>query len=359
MAQYSWEALTAKYRGWQAPAVEVSIDGQPLLDREWRLQSLQCSLSTGIEASVCTLVLGNVYDRKNSRFTCENILTLGSSVRVSLGYIKASLVFVGYLYEIEYELGETASVTLRCMDVKGAMMGSSFITEETTFRKGIRSMFSGPHARGYSILCSAPAMENLPELNRLISFDTSGLDDFGFLRQTAELWGLECFVRQGNLLLRKKPQSKTSVVEISPGDFHSLSASFSTTGYVHMVRVRGGTDDERDGEKKRVAAQAENANSLAPAGSKAARVLNRVAEFYVPSVRDSKGAKERAEGELRRRNQSGNVRLSLRGLPDLFPGDSIDLRGISPKINGKYYVTEVTHQFNETAFSTWAVCRKG
>lgn len=359
MARYSWDALAAKYQGWRAPVAAVSIDGQPLLDREWRLQALQCSLGTGMEASVCTLVLGNVYDQANSKFTCENMLTLGASVRVSLGYIKASLIFVGYLYEIEYELGETASVSLRCMDVKGAMMGNSFITEETTFRKAIRSMFSGPRARGYSLLCSAPSMANLPELDRMVSFDTSGLDDFGFLRRTAELWGLECFVRQGDLLLRKKPPSQTSVVEFSPGDFHSLSATFSSTGYVHTVRVHGGTDDERDGERKRAVAQAENPDTLAPAGSRAARMLDRVAEFYVPSVRDSKGAKERAEGELRRRAQAGTVRLSLRGLPDLFPGDYVDLRGISPKINGKYYLTEITHQWNETVFSTWAVCRKG
>lgn len=358
MTTYTWDALTQKYRGWRAPVARITLDGIPVLQREWRLISLQCQMSVNMEASTCIITLGNVYDRPKSKFSCEDMMILGSTVEVSLGYVTAMPVFKGYLYEISYELGESAEVTLNCMDVKGVMMESSCIAASGSYREIIQSMFKGPAARGYSLLCGAPKMD-LPELDRDVTFNTANLDDFGFLRRTALQWGLECFVRTGELLLRKKPAAGTPLLEFVPGTFHSVSVTFSTVGYVHSVRVRGGTDDTRDGEKKKASAEAVNPHKIAPEGTKAARLMKRLSESYAPDALDQKAAKAMADAELRRRRQkSGDVNINLRGLPELQPGYHVSLKGISPKINGKYYITEVTHQFNESAFSTSAVCGK-
>lgn len=358
MATYTWDSLAKKYHDWRAPTVSVLVNQTPLLNREWSLSSLQYQSTVDMDASTCAITLGNVYDMANAKFSCEDLLILGAPVEVSLGYVVTRTIFKGYLYEVEYELGEESCVALSCMDVKGAMMENSFIPGKNTYKQAIQSMFTGTAARGYSVLCGEPSMK-IPELDKAISFDTSHLDDFGFLRRTAELWGLECFVRDGELLLRKKPAPGTPLLEFSPGMFHSLSVAFSSVGYVHSVKIRGGTDDIRDGEKKRASAEAVNPYNPAPAGSAAARLLKRVAESYAPGAKDDASAREMAEADLRRRNRkSGDVTIATRGLPEIQPGYYVDLKGISPKINGKYYISGVTHKFDEHSFVTNATCRR-
>ena len=37
------------------------------------------------------------------------------------------------------------------------------------------------------------------------------------------------------------------------------------------------------------------------------------------------------------------------GLPDLRPGDNVEMRGLGVRFNGPYYVTKVEHVINESA----------
>lgn len=357
MAAHTWEALANKYRDWRAPTVSLSLGGKPLLQQGWRLLSLQCQLSVEMEASTCTVTLGNVYNAAKREFTCESALIPGTLVELSLGYIVMEPVFKGYLYEVEYVMGEDSEeVILNCMDVKGAMMENSRIAPNGTYKEIIQGMFTGASARSYSLLCSKPDL-GLPELDRPVAFSTARMDDYTFLKRTSEVWGLECFTQVNKLLLRKKPASGSPLLEFLPGTFHTLSATFSTVGYVRTVRVRGGSDDERDGEKKRALGEAVNKRRFAPDGTQAGKVLDRTSESYAAGARNDKTAKALAEAELRRRaRKSGGVTVKLRGLPELLPGHYVDFQKISPKINGRYYVTSVQHQYDGNTFTTSAEC---
>lgn len=365
MAQYTFEQLESKYNGWRAPTAKVSLNGNPLPAGTWRIQSVECVTGTELSAGICSVTLGGVYDHKNSKFLCEDEWPLGSIVEVGLGYIVTESVFKGYLYRLEYELGEEAPprVTLLCMDVKGAMMGSGWIgrTGGQTYRQAIQSFFSGESDRGYSVLCSSPEMENLPELDNPVPFSPAQTDDYRFLCDTAQRFGLEFYVCKGKLILRKKPNSIPLLLELSSDrGIKQFHAALSSAGYVKAVTVRGGSDDERDGEKKRTLGKADNTQTIAAESSDAGRLIGqRSAEFFSAAARDDKRAQELAEALLRRRQElASEISITLTGLPELLPGFSVSLTHFSPKLDGNLYVIAVTHRMDETQFTTTIVGRK-
>ncbi|WP_411676835.1 phage late control D family protein [Caproicibacter sp.] len=358
MAQYTYEQLEAKYNGWRAPTAKASINGSPLPAAAWRIESVECVTGTELSAGICSVTLGGVYDRKNSRFLCEDEWPLGSIVEVELGYIVTESVFKGYLYRLEYELGEEdpPRMILLCMDVKGAMMGNGRLglTGGLTYRQAIRSFFSGENARGYNVLCDPPETDGLPELDNPIPFSPAQTDDYRFLCGTAQRFGLEFFVCKGKLLLRKKPDSAPVLLELSSDrGIKRFHAALSSAGYIKSVTVRGGSDDERDGEKKRALGKAENTQSIAAESSDAGRLIGqRSAEFF-SSAGDDKAAQELAEAQMRRRREmASEISVRLTGLPELLPGFSVGLTRFSPKLDGNLYLTSVIHRMDETQFTT-------
>lgn len=364
MAQYTYEQLESKYNGWMAPTAKVSLNGMLLSNADWWIESVECSTGVESSAGICSVTLGGTYDRKNSRFLCEDEWPLGSIVEVKLGYIVTEPVFKGYLYRLEYELGEEIPprVTLLCMDVKGAMMGGGQISLSggMTYRQAIQGFFSGENTRGYSVLCSCPEMEGLPELDNPVPFSPAQTDDYRFLCGTAQRFGLEFFVCQGMLILRKKPDSAPLLLELSSDQgIKQFHAVLSSAGYVKSVTVRGGSDEERDGEKKRALGKADNSQPIAAENSDAGRLIGQRSVEIFSSARDDKGAQELAEAQMRRRQElASEISIRLTGLPELLPGFSVSLTRFSPKLDGNIYLTEVTHRMDETQFTTTMTGRK-
>lgn len=362
MSQYSWNALSTRYRGWKSPTLRIKIGNFLLSQKEWLLESLDCELGVDSEAGYCEMLLTRVYDAKSSCFLCEQELALGVTVEVSLGYTAIKPVFWGYLYEISYELGETEGVRLRCMDVKGAMMGNGplHLSGSQTCREAIQGIFSGRWARGYAALCSSPVLSGLPELDQPLPFFPNAMDDYAFLSEIARRFGLEFFVQEGKLLIRKKPDSGVPLLDITPDRVFACRAVFSSVGYLNRITVHGSSDDSRDEQKKQVKGTA-LARVPLPVGSGSAQKLigNREGELYLPSVRDGASAQNLAEAQMRERQTlASRIELRMRALPDLLPGCFLTLEKFSPLINGRVYISSVSHHWSHEEFSTTLLCRK-
>lgn len=365
MAQYTYEQLESKYNGWRAPTAKVFLNGILLSAENWRIKSVECSTGAESSAGICSVILSDVYDRENSQFLCGDDWPLGSIVEVELGYIVTEPVFKGYLYRLEYELGKESppEVTLLCMDVKGAMMGCGRIdlSGGITYRQVIQGLFSGENARGYGVLCGSPELDGIPELDNTVSFSPIQTDDYCFLSDTAQRFGLEFFVSQGKLILRKKPVSAPILLELSfDQGIERFHAVLSTAGYVKSVTVHGSSDDERDSEKKRTLGKADNTQPIAAESSDAGRLIGqRSGEFFSAGAKDDKTAQELAEAQMRRRQElASEVLIRMTGLPELLPGFSVSLVRFSPKLNGNLYLTSVTHRMDETQFTTTLFGRK-
>lgn len=365
MAKYKLEDLEKKYERFAAPEARLVLNGKPVKDERWHIKSVESETTVDYASGVCVVVLTGLYDAEKSKFICEDDLILGTPVSIETGYIVTSPVFFGYLYAVEYTLGtETeSSVTLTCMDVKAAMMGAGLVgfSGNATHKQLIEGFFSGETARGYTELCKAPDMSALPELERPVSFQTARMDDYTFLTETARRFGLECFVDGGKLVLRKESDSKTPLIALSGlGYIRDISSVNTSLGYVGQITVYGGSDDERDGEKKRAKSIAKNSFEISPKNSSAGRLIGgREAQFFSASVRDEKSAKELAQAQMRLRQRvASEITITMQGIPEIAPGYYMKLEGISPKINGDLYITAVRHIMDESGYRTTVIARR-
>lgn len=358
MARYTLQALHQKYHGFRAPTARVTVGGNTMHSYGWAVTAVECETSVFSEAGTCVVTLGGIYERKNSRFLCDGLLVRGMPVQVQLGYVVTAPVFSGFLYEIAYLFDERSApyVQLICMDVKAAMMGGGILdfSGGLTYRQVIQSFFSGSHARGYSALCSCPDL-SLPELEQPVSHLPGQMDDYGFLQHTAQRFGLEFFVSEGDLVLRKEPAAPERIVDLSPeGGVRRLEVRLRSAGYVKSVCVWGGSADIRDGEKKRASATAENTYAITGGNALARRLLGqRALHLFAPSAHDDKTAGIYAQSQLRQSNLlCSELEAELFGLPDLKPGFSLGLAKVSPGLNGAWYITAVSHRLDEEGFST-------
>lgn len=364
MAKYTLDNLHGKYQGFRAPSVKVSLGKRTLEAIGLKVRHVECETGVGMEASVCRIELDEVYDYKNSKFICENDLIRGMPAQVELGYITTIPVFYGFLYEVEYSFGmqNEPTVTLVCMDVKAAMMGCGTLDfyGGMSFKQVIQGFFSGNRARGYTTLCESPSIE-LPELNQPIPYLPEQMDDYKFLEFTVARFGLECFVRAGELLIRKEPESPEQLLKISPFDgIDQLQIKLRSAGYLKSVSVEGGSDQERDKDQKQIHGNATSTYSISNGNADARRLLgNRQLQLFAASVRDNSAAAQLAQGKLRRYSQlCSTLHLELFGLPELEPGYALELTKASPNLNGDWYIVSVTHKIDEAGFHTAVDARR-
>lgn len=348
--------------GLAAPTARILIGGKEC--RGYSIRAVESETGVDLEAGCCTVELANVYDIKNSKFLCENDFVRGMKAEVQLGYITTCPVFWGFLYEITYQLGddEEPVCILTLMDVKAAMMGGGVwhYSGGISYKQVIKDFFTGKHARGYSALCPAPDVE-LKELQQPVAYLPKQMDDYAFLCYTARRFGLECFVSEGKLLIRKKPASAEVLKTLVPGNgLERLSVRLRSAGYLASVTVRGGNDNERDGDKKVVSGVAKNSLKITEGSGDASRLIGkRKLELFEPSARDNQTAALLAESALRKSGQlSSELEMELPGAPELKPGFQIKLSKVSPLLNGDWYLTCVTHRMQENEFRTHVLARR-
>ena len=359
MAKFTLDALRNKYGGFLAPTAQVTVGKKSLKSLGLNIMSVEVETGIGMEAGCCYVSISKAYDHKQSKFTCEEQFVRGMLVEISLGYVVTTPVFTGYLYEIVYALGNIQEpvVTLVCMDVKAAMMGTGVLdfTGKASFKQVIQGFFSGESARGYTVLCDCPSM-SLPELEERVASLPREMDDFGFLSYTAFRFGLECFVQSGKLLLRKKPNAPECLLKMTPNDgVERLEIRLRSAGFVKKVAVYGSSDDERDGEKKRATGSAASSYTITTGNADAKRLIGeRSLELFAASARDDKTAKSLAESRLRCNDSlQSELELALSlGIPELLPGFAIALDRVSTGLNGDWYITSVVHTMNEHGYRT-------
>lgn len=361
---YDWTQLSLMHQDFRALGAAVEIGGSPIAGQSWKLDSIDCDMGVSMEAGSCDITLKNVYDRKSSRFTCENSVKLGTPVKVSIGYVTPKPVFKGYIHEVDYQYGakEEPSATLRCLDIKGAMMGCGLLdyNGQDSYKDVINGFFTGKNARGYSVLCGAPDMGGLAELDNEVSFYQEQADDYLFLSHTAEHFSLECFVRDGKLLLRKEPPPTSALIKLNAENIQSLHTGFSCARYVKSVTVYGGSDDERDSDKKRAKGTATGSSPNITESGDAGRLIGkRAVEIFSADARDDKTALQLAKAQLKNRSgRPGIIDITLRGIPELTPGYFIDVAGVSPSINGRLYVTKTVHHMDGRSYTTRIQCKR-
>ncbi|MBQ7840686.1 MAG: hypothetical protein IJ390_09435 [Lachnospiraceae bacterium] len=355
----SYAMLQKKYDDFLNPSLELTIDSTKLVKgKEAEIEQLQIDLTSGFEASGCEFVISSCYDNKKNEFdsTISTCLQVGAKAEIEIGYRKKKeSVFTGYVDNVTYEFSQDDSpkIRVRCMDAKGILMKNRRLEvfREKRADAVVSALLSEQPVSGY---LSGKTVDRCS--NEDVPLRSGMKTDYDIVREQAEKMGFEFFIIQGKAYFQKAEKNKTPVMTLEPSNrILEVYSSVNGNPLVETIEVR--SIDDKNGKLIQGSAAMRGKFSKGMTANKLMRSTAQV--FYEAGISSAAEAKKRATVRMEAmKSKFGSLELTCVGIPELVPGRYISLSKFSSAINGKYYVTNVTHDFTESSYTTTLRARR-
>ena len=352
-ASTSYSKLLARYRNFGAPTIRVHVDGVEIGEKlDAKLSNLTVDLTAEFDASGCSFDVIGEYEPKNTDFSKNGAakqLQLGAKVEVELGYIETETVFIGLVAEVEYvmEDEEAPYIHVECMDAKCLLMKQR--------RLGIFSEKSVTDAIA-EIMDEQPFCDYIEDkkiealTDKLDMLPAAMEDDFQFTARYARQIGYEFFIVQGTAYFRPVPSSYSAIMTLSPEmGLLSLKQSLRGTSLYKKALVVG----INPADNQAVSGEAALDGTFGQ-GSSASQMLGASQKVvFDHAIESAEQAQQRAK-VLMQEARGGFGRLECRcvGIPELVPGRSVMIEGVSPDADKEYYILSVRHALDDRGFFT-------
>ena len=345
----SLEKLQRKYSGFAVPSLEIAVDGASLaVGRELHVQQMSVDLTCGFEASGCEFLAGSCYSLQDRDFSrAMEKFQVGSKIEISLGYQATEPVFQGYINEVGYEFGneEAPMIRVKCMDAKGLLMKNRRLEafKEKQADAVVRKLLSEQPVSSY---LSGKTVDSCS--SEEVPLRTGMKTDYDIIVELARKTGYEFFIIQGKAYFRQGEKSTSPIMTLTPRcRVEECISTVSGNSLIQTVEVRS----IHAGNGKLISGKASISGSF---GSKASRLYQGTAQvFYEAGVESAKEASDRAKARMEAlRAQFCSLELTCMGIPELVPGRFVSLDQFADAVNGKYYITAVTHRCSASEFST-------
>ena len=349
----SYDKLLTRYRNFGAPTIRVHVDGVEIGEKlDAKLSNLTVDLTAEFDASGCSFDVIGEYEHKNTDFSKDGAaeqLELGAKVEVELGYIETATVFIGLVVEVEYVMDDEESpyIHVECMDAKCLLMKQR--------RLGIFSEKSITDTIGEIMdeqpFCDYIEGKKIDPLNDSLDMLPAAMeDDFRFVSRYARQIGYEFFIVQGMAYFREVPSSYSSIMTLGPGmGLLSLKQSLRGTSLYKKALVVG----INPADNQTVSGEAALDGTFGQ-GSGAPKMLGDSQKvIFDHAIESAEQAQQRAK-VLMQGARGGFGRLECRcvGIPELVPGRSVIIEGVSVGADKEYYITSVRHTLDERGFFT-------
>ncbi|MBO4457640.1 MAG: phage late control D family protein [Butyrivibrio sp.] len=372
MAGIDLEELDKRYEGYYTPIVKVFIDDKDIEEDKKagiKIKDVSINVTSELKAGIAEYSIVSVTDKAGAFDTkgLKKYICMGTCITVYMGHAcKMTEVFrgfitgVNFLYSTEDE-GEYA-IRVTALDVKGIMMANRStkrlkanyysdavkeILEQPTYKSikdnnGITdiTIYDTPDKQGHS--------PNERDVDNRI--ETVSESDYEFVVKAAKRFNFEFFVIGGNVVFRRAKSGAQEMGEIVPhSSVLSFDAGYDITDVVGNVIVR--TLDIGKADKVEVKKKNSNKFSI---GSKARPIINSQTYVYIDSSIESRNeAESRAEYILEDTSyRLGSLKMTLKGIPEFMPGRFLSLKGFGEAVSNKFYITDVTHEYDGFEYTT-------
>lgn len=335
--------MSDKYDEFIKPSYDISIDGTSITKDKNNIKEIKVELSVRGIAGIGTFIIGDCYDSKKRSFNSEIIskLKLGKKVSISLGYSdKNTEIFVGYIESINFEFNqdEAPSISIVCMDVIHILMQNQAVEQ-----KGNEKALSD------IVTVLINKQKSFAKIGQIDSITVSGtqivqnVSDYEFIKKAADANGYEFFVSAGKVYFRK---AKNEVEPITTLVYGESVISFNREIKYKNVEV---TVMGKDDLKKKTTKGAEKGQTESPYMS-TAFTSNKI--IHSGNLNTDEKAKTRAKSEVNKILETaydGNIECI--GIPEIIAGRYIKISGFDNTIDGKYYISDVSHQLKSGKYT--------
>lgn len=364
---YEYDKLQTKYKNFMVPAFEIKVGGSNIQQGSSFISELEVIIPVGTasemkanEMSECNFTISGIFDMKTSSFNTEvlNKLKIGSKVEVAGGYGSSlTVVFIGLLEHVQVSYGETG-VTVKVSAYDSSMLlrnGKKFAIYENEDKNTlIKKILQG---------CKGDGLAEISDTNigkfggEKVRLEQAGLDDCEFITTLARREEFSFAIIHGQVILKNLVDQLTAILKLSYGkNIFSFGMELDTSKQVGKVMTRSIHDKNRVG----VEGSADSVGIKKTAGKAAieyaslkTKIKNNIIEFKDPLENEKTGLDKVAQAILDEKAMgfvSGQG--TCIGLPELVPGRYLELDGMGKQVNGKYFISKVTHHFGADGFTT-------
>ena len=374
MAEIDFEELQKKYDSYNYPLARVLV-GEDNIEEIKKITlvvtDVVVQVTSTFKASIAEFTLLQSYSLSSGQFFTKDIkkyISMGTGISIYLGHGSSMTeVFKGFIAAVNFvhdsNLEDSSGIRITAMDVKGIMMANHYskrlkanyysdAVKEILDQQVYQNLKNNGGITDISITDTPDKQERgggggeQPD-NRLEMVAES---DYEFVIKAAKKFNYEFFTIGGNVVFRKAKANTQELGNIVPhSTIISFDIGYDITGVVGQVVVR--TLDIAKASKVEVKKKNANKFSL---GSKAKPLISSQSYVYIDSAIESqKDAENRAAYILEETSyRLGSLKMTLKGIPEMVPGRFIVLKDFGDGASNKFYITDVTHEYNGLIYTT-------
>lgn len=356
MAQYNFDTLSEKYKGFTPPDCEINIDGY-VLDKKYGIEMLTVKLTAMYEASCATFAVSNCVNASSDEFSPDKDITsklkTGKSIEISMGYCGVTTkVFVGHIdaVEMSYDLETGFTFIITCLDKKGLMMNNLRTEIKTGKEKYSDAIAQMMNEYGLSVSISSTNTLNAVPIHQFRE------SDYEFLVRIAKKLNYGFYFLNGKVFFEPFANKKNELIEISPQNpIEKFTIKNSLKNRFAKVKVI--STSEKD-EKRPITAVTSNITAIDTGSKKSAKASSimtdrMVKTIYDPSISTADEAEKAAQAEMDRLSYSAvEGTIVLCGIPEILPASFVSIKDFGADYEKLFFITRVEHRFSEAKYTT-------
>jgi len=358
---YQYHSLKKEYEDFETPVAVIKINQKDISDNKSGLSAadIEVELTSGYEASMAVFSIYDCFDKRTASFRTDALkkyIYLGSSVSISMGYGgTAKIIFRGFIAKINFicEKGEMPYVQVTSLDVKGIMMSGCYAKQMTAscysdaireiFQKTVYTRMQNQEIFTDLSIAQTPDQKEAKKEGRESdqTIEMVNESDYEFVVRAAKKFNFEFFVESGKVIFRRAKSVNTVLMELKLGEgLKTFDIEYDITGLADTVYVRG----MDTGKMKLISSKSRHDHKIS-LGNKAKQLLKNSERLYIdPTVRSQQDADYRGEYLMEDMSfRFGTLVCDCVGLPELQPGNFVQISGLGEPAENCFYITEVKH----------------
>jgi phage protein D len=355
--------LEETYQDFYVPQFQISVNGKDLLDRKDPVEVFGVTVNNTLDgADDFAFTVNNPVEPESREFPylVDGRFEVGADVLIQAGYVdKIKPLLKGLItsVDVSFPSNGVSQLTIKGFDYSHKMMkkklSESFgSTDEPVKFSDIVNQIAGKEE--YRL--GTDNIVDTGQKHRLVKQDRES--DYDFIKKKlADRIGFEVFVFEDNIYFRPPASNKEEVLTMLEWGKTLLqfSPQVNIANQVTEVQVRGWNPDNQEpivGRARRGDEHGRDRRRQSGGDRVEASQGSVVRHYWIP-VADQQEA-DRLAGSILDKLSEGFVKGTGEciGIPDILPGNNIELNGLGSKFSKKYYIEKTTHSITTSGYKT-------
>lgn len=351
MAKYDIEALRKKYHDFFVPDYKITVDGQEHDNTKLIISNFVIESSLDSIAEALTMEASDAFDYDEDDFKMLDVFKIGKQIKVEIGYSsELTSVFEGYITSLEcnFSSEDMPTMTIRGMSNSFLMMKGK---HSSTWLKMKYSDIVSELASKYSMKAVTDATKEVYEI--VEQYEES---DFDFIKSLAAKCNFNFYVNGKNLYFKEFDTSETEILELTLGkEIMNFSLQADIAGQIEKAVVRG--IDPKDYSKV-MEGTASSIKKIGSGQDTGISIMKKIASnlttsYIYSNVNSVEEANTMSDAILNKSAlQFVTGKGECVGIPEMVIGKNIKLNGLGSTLSSTYYIKSVTHNINESGYTT-------